>query len=124
MKRIATISLSLLLLSSLNGCGNFTSSTKDNTQNEVVNTIPEIKETEIYTESTNETNETNKTQEPEIYTIEQIGPYGTISISLSEEWNYKTYPIDNEDLFNGLYGIRFYPKDAPEGFIEIGRAHV
>lgn len=51
--------------------------------------------------------------------VSQGGPYGKITLAIPENWNYETYPIDNEELFDGSYGIRFYPKDAAEGYIDL-----
>lgn len=50
---------------------------------------------------------------------EQGGPYGKLSLSIPDGWLYETCPIDSEKLLNGLYGIRFYPKDAKDSGIEL-----
>lgn len=49
----------------------------------------------------------------------QDGPYGKISLSIPGGWRYETCPMDSEKLTNGLYGIRFYPEDATEGYIDL-----
>lgn len=60
------------------------------------------------------------TVETEIHTeAVQGGPYGEISISVPEGWNYETCPMDSDDLTYGMYGIHFYPDVASEGFIEL-----
>ena len=51
--------------------------------------------------------------------VEQDGPYGKISLSIPGGWRYETCPMDSEKLTNGLYGIRFYPEDAAEGYIDL-----
>lgn len=51
--------------------------------------------------------------------VEQGGPYGKISLSIPDGWHYETCPTDSENLTNGLYGIRFYPEDATEGYIDL-----
>lgn len=114
MKKFAVILLFSLGLA-LNGCGNSIDSEKSNIQNE---TMSETDETENYYTPTNETPET---QEKNITTtvVEQGGPYGKISISLPAEWSYETYPIDSNALSLGMYGIRFYPKEVTNGYIEL-----
>lgn len=47
------------------------------------------------------------------------GPYGSIQITLPEEWKYEMCPVDDEKLIYGDYGIHIYPEDADKGFIEI-----
>lgn len=51
--------------------------------------------------------------------VRQGGPYGQISIALPDGWDYEAYPIDSDPLSQGQYGIRFYPKGAENGYIEI-----
>lgn len=55
-------------------------------------------------------------------TVTQGGPYGEISLSIPDGWNYETFPMDNGLLAVGLYGLRFYPKDASKGYIELAYA--
>jgi hypothetical protein len=50
--------------------------------------------------------------------ITQSGAYGSISIVLPDGWSYVLCP-DSESLINGKYGIRFYPDDVSEGYVEI-----
>lgn len=60
------------------------------------------------------------TSEPTAYTdIEQGGPYGKISISLPEGWDYELCPIDSDNLIYGMYGIHFYPIDADDGYVAL-----
>lgn len=51
--------------------------------------------------------------------VEQGGPYGKLSLSIPDGWFYETCPMDSEQLWNGLYGIRFYPADVKDGCIEL-----
>lgn len=55
-------------------------------------------------------------------TVIQGGPYGEISLSVPDGWDYETFPIDNGQLNMGLYGLHFCPKDAAEGYIELAYA--
>lgn len=59
---------------------------------------------------------------PESVTLteaEQGGPYGRISLSLPEGWEFEACPVDSDSLISGMYGIHFYPENEPEGFIEL-----
>lgn len=47
------------------------------------------------------------------------GPYGSIQITMPEEWKYEICPVDDEKLIYGDYGVHIYPEDAAEGFVEI-----
>lgn len=49
--------------------------------------------------------------------ITQGGPYGEISLSLPDGWSYELCPMDSE--LYGMYGIKFFPKDADDGYVEI-----
>lgn len=50
--------------------------------------------------------------------VSQGGPYGKISLSIPDGWNYETCPMDSEQIY-GLYGIRFYPANAADGYIAL-----
>ena len=114
----------LLIGLTLNGCGNSATSN-----------LPEanISETAIAALSNKESFETKQTEaesteeESSIVSTAAItsteviqgGPYGKISISVPNGWNYDTYPVDSDELMVGMYGIRFYPKDVTTGYIEL-----
>ena len=51
--------------------------------------------------------------------IAQGGPYGKISISLPDGWDYELCPIDSDKLLSAMYGIHFYPKAAADGYVEL-----
>lgn len=51
--------------------------------------------------------------------VSQGGPYGKISLSIPDGWRYETCPIDSGQVIYGLYGIRFYPKNAADGYIAL-----
>lgn len=48
------------------------------------------------------------------------GIYGEISLSLPGGWSYELCPMDSE--LYGMYGIKLYPDDADDGYIEISYA--
>lgn len=50
----------------------------------------------------------------------QGGPFGKISVTLPSGWKYETFPVDSEEMLTCRYGIHFSPRDAEEGYIEIG----
>lgn len=126
MKKFAIISiLSISLL--LYGCGN---SIDSENQNEDTNGA-EISEEQTENASGNgreedadesksgkETPE-EQTENKEAVVAVQDGPYGQISLSLPEGWDYEACPVDSDSLINGLYGIHFYPKGVTEGYIEL-----
>lgn len=62
-----------------------------------------------------------ETSEPEIsFTdVVQGGPYGRMSLSLPEDWEYEACPVDSGKISYGMYGIQFYPGNVDEGFIEL-----
>lgn len=51
--------------------------------------------------------------------VAQGGPYGEISISIPDGWNYERYPIDSDELMSGMYGICFYPEGVTEGYVSL-----
>lgn len=51
--------------------------------------------------------------------VVQGGPYGELSLSIPDGWNYETYPVDSGESIMGMYGIRFYPEDVSNGYIEL-----
>lgn len=66
-----------------------------------------------------ETQGKNSSEPPEYTDISQGGPYGKISISLPDGWDYELCPIDSDNLIYGMYGIHFYPKDADDGYVAL-----
>ena len=54
-----------------------------------------------------------------IIDVAQGGPYGKISISIPDGWNYERYPMDSDELMSGMYGICFYPEGVTEGYVEL-----
>lgn len=59
------------------------------------------------------------TVSPKETEVVQGGPYGRISLSLPAEWRYETYPVDSGTQAQGLYGIRFYPENVTDGYVEL-----
>ncbi len=51
--------------------------------------------------------------------VSQGGPYGKITLSIPDGWRHETCPIDSEQVDYGLYGVRFYPEDATDGYIAV-----
>lgn len=51
--------------------------------------------------------------------VTQGGPYGEISISIPDGWNYERYPMDSDKLMSGMYGICFYPEGVTEGYVSL-----
>lgn len=55
-----------------------------------------------------------------IYTeVSQGGPYGKITLSLPDGWNYEVCPIDSGNMLYGMYGIHFYPQGIDHGYVEV-----
>ena len=61
----------------------------------------------------------NPSESPAYTDIEQGGPYGNISISLPDGWDYELCPVDSDKLLYAMYGIHFYPEDADDGYVEL-----
>lgn len=51
--------------------------------------------------------------------VTQGGPYGEISISIPDGWNYEVYSTDSDGPMSGMYGICFYPEGVTEGYVEL-----
>jgi len=49
----------------------------------------------------------------------QGGPYGEISLAIPAGWKADTYPADSDELYSGIYGIRFYPEGVTEGALSL-----
>jgi hypothetical protein len=101
--------LAFAVIFSLTGCVN---NSADNAYTDGINSS-EAAATEQDNVSGNMT-EPEKVQEE----ITQSGAYGSISIVLPNGWSY-VLCSDSESLINGKYGIRFYPDDVSEGYVEI-----
>lgn len=70
-------------------------------------------------------NEIIDTAEQDIETLEASnvkvnGPYGSIQISVPENWEFEICDVDDETLMGSFYGIHLKPTAESEGFIEIG----
>lgn len=51
--------------------------------------------------------------------VVQGGPFGRLTITLPEGWEYETYPVESGELLIGDYGFWFAPKGAEEGHIAV-----
>ena len=63
-----------------------------------------------------------QTKEAKQELVIQPGPYGEISVKLSDGWKYELADIDSGKIDYGpagQYGIRFYPENAKEGYIDL-----
>ena len=72
-------------------------------------------------QGTNTIQETNVIQGT---TVTQGGPYGEISLTIPEGWEYELCPVDGDVYQTGMYGIHFYPEgerefNGNENFIEV-----
>lgn len=88
------------------------------------NTSSEIENSESQDKSTSDDNtltpqDQDSTESPAYTDIEQGGPYGKISISLPDGWDYELCPTDSDNMINGMYGIHLYPEDAADGYVEL-----
>ncbi|MDE7416950.1 MAG: hypothetical protein K2N44_11765 [Lachnospiraceae bacterium] len=96
----------------LGGCGN-SASPELLEQN-----VNAISISELFNENAAETSE-NTAETSENTVVSQGGPYGKISLSIPDGWHYETCPMDSEQIDYGLYGIRFYPENAANGYIAL-----
>lgn len=94
----------------LAGCGNKT----DSLQPETGASTPVVVETPDNQENASVENEV---AENRIATIG--GPYGEISVNLSEKWTYEEAPVDSNKLMCGLYGLILKPEGVSDGQIEL-----
>lgn len=47
------------------------------------------------------------------------GGNGTLSLEIPDGWMCEVYPAGSEDLATSEFGVRIYPEDVEEGFVEI-----
>ena len=113
-----TVVLIITIGLALYGCGDTSQTEESVAEEENVSEIdspnmqpeqlPEIETDEKLSENTEEIVNT---------AISQGGPYGEISLSLPDGWSYELCPMDSE--LYGMYGIKFYPDDADDGYIAV-----
>ena len=58
-------------------------------------------------------------QKPAQNRKEVAGPYGQLCIEISDDWECKVCPLDNDEMSYGYYGFTIHPKDKNEGIIAI-----
>lgn len=56
-------------------------------------------------------------------TVTQAGPYGSVTVTIPEGWEYRACPAGDEHLVWGDYGIQFYPGGVKEGCVELAYHH-
>lgn len=120
---ISILSISLILY----GCGNKTDSGNQNEDTTGVPISEEQTENPWENEGEEDTDENasgaetleGQSENKEASHAVQGGPYGQLSLSIPEGWDYEACPMDSDNLMSGMYGIHFYPKGATEGYIEL-----
>lgn len=84
--------------------------------------VPNTVETVIPEAADNESTATSKPASVETIentVISQGGPYGELSLSIPEGWDYEVCPMDSDQLVYGLYGIHLYPENVTDGYIAL-----
>ena len=117
MRKLALV-LGVIIGVTLCGCGKVTDSGVAD------ESMPEIGTSELQNQNISDSEESNlqgkNSSEPPEYTdIAQGGPYGKISISLPDGWDYELCPIDSDKLLSAMYGIHFYPEGVDDGYVEL-----
>lgn len=120
---ISILSISLLLY----GCGTGIDSENQNeamsgaeiSEEQAENTSEDGREEDVDESTSSEETKEGQTENKEAVLAVQDGPYGQLSLSLPEGWDYEACPVDSDSLINGMYGIHFYPEGVTEGYIEI-----
>lgn len=119
-KRFLTNMISALTLTATvlaaTGCGGVATLPLESTQ-------PVVDGTEIMTEATEKTDEgatQANTQEVEGTTVVmQPGPYGSITLTIPDGWEYRECSAGDDTLFGSSYGIQICPK-GQKGCVEVG----
>lgn len=118
-KRILTNTISALTLTATvlatTGCGGVATLPLDSTQ-------PVVDGTETTTEATEKTDEgasQTDTQEVKGTTVTQPGPYGSITLTVPDGWEYRECSAGDDALFGSFYGIQICPK-GQNGCVEVG----
>ena len=112
MRKLALI-LVVLIVVTLCGCGKAAGS------GVMDESVSEIGTSELQNQNISGIQDQTLSETPAHTDIAQGGPYGKISISLPDGWNYELCPIDSDNMINGLYGMHFYPKTADDGYVEL-----
>ena len=118
-KRILTNMISALTLTATvlatTGCGGVATLPLGSTQ-------PVVDGTETTTEATEKTDEgasQTDTQEVKGTTVTQPGPYGSITLTVPDGWEYRECSAGDDALFGSFYGIQICPK-GQKGCVEVG----
>lgn len=117
MRKYALVLIAIIGVT-LCGCGKADDSgMTDESVSEIGNS--ELQENTTLDDDTPAPQDQDPSEAPAYTDIEQGGPYGKISISLSSGWDYELCPIDSDNMIYGMYGIHFYPEDAADGYISL-----
>lgn len=115
-KRILTNMISALTLTATvlatTGCGGVATLPLDSTQ-------PVVDGTETTTEKTDEGATEVNTQEVKGTTVTQPGPYGSITLTIPDGWEYRECSAGDDKLYGSSYGIQICPK-GQKGCVEVG----
>lgn len=115
-KRFLTNMISALTLTATvfatTGCGGVATLPLESTQ-------PVVDGTEIATETTDEGATQANLQEVKGTTVTQPGPYGSITLTVPDGWEYRACSAGDDALFGSSYGIQICPV-GQKGCVEIG----
>lgn len=108
---ISALTLTATVLATT-GCGGVATLPLESTQ-------PVADGTETTTEETDEGATQTNTQEVKGTTITQPGPYGSITLTIPDGWEYHECSAGDDALFGSSYGIQICPV-GQKGCVEIG----
>jgi hypothetical protein len=103
-KRILPVLLTGILLC---GCG------------ETAKAVPEAS-TDVGAPETTQSVLSTETTEAEGTTATVQGPYGSVSLTISDGWSYTICNVDDDNLLSADYAIQLSPEKEANGYIEVG----
>lgn len=110
---ISALTLTATVLATT-GCGGVATLPLESTQ-------PVVDGTEITTDETEKTDEGATQvdlQEVKGTTVTQPGPYGSITLTIPDGWEYRACPVGDDMLYGGSYGIQICPK-GQKGCVQV-----
>lgn len=51
--------------------------------------------------------------------VTQQGPYGSLTVTIPEDWHCDLLSVEDERLLSGDYGFHVYPEGAENGYVEL-----
>lgn len=108
---ISALTLTATILATT-GCGGVATLPLDSTQ-------PVADGTETTSGETDEGATQANTQEVKGTTVTQPGPYGSITLTIPDGWEYRACSAGDDALFGSSYGIQICPK-GQKGCVEVG----